>query len=48
MGTIYFFAKEFSYIFLNKDVYEKVVKIALSEGNTETIQTYFATFVVNI
>ena len=48
MGTIYLFAGKFSYIVLNKAKYEKVVEIALCEGNAKTIQTYFATFVVNI
>ena len=47
MGTVYLFAGKFSYIFLNKAVYEKVVEM-ISEGNAEIIQTYFATFVVNI
>ena len=37
MGTVYLFAGKFSYIVLNKAEDEKVVEIALCEGNAKTI-----------
>ena len=48
MGNIYLFAGKFSYIALNQAVYEKVVEMSTKQMQTETIHTYFATFVVNI
>ena len=48
MGTKYLFAGKFSYIVLNKAVYEKVVEMSTKRRQCRNNPELFATFVVNI
>ena len=48
VDTIYLFAGKFSYIFLSKAVYKKVVEMSTKRRQCRNNPDVFATFVVNI